>query len=67
MVERELYSKIGQTYCLYIWIRVYQLGPHFLLASSLKWWYLVLQWSRMSSKFFLKMSWKSKVTHRNFT
>ena len=43
------------------------LGPHFLLASSLKWWYLVLQWSRISSKCFLKVSWESKVIPRNFT
>ena len=43
------------------------LGPHFLLASSLKRWYLVLQRSRMSSKCFLKVSWESKVIPRNFT
>ena len=36
-VERELYSKIGQTHCLYVWIRVAGLGPHFLLANSHKW------------------------------
>ena len=43
------------------------LGPHFLLASSLKRWYLVLQRSRMSSKYFLKLSWESKVITKNFT
>ena len=43
------------------------LGPHFLLASSLKWWYLVLERSRMSFKCFLKVSWKSKVIPGNFT
>ena len=43
------------------------LDPHFLLASSLKLWYLVLQRSRMSSKCFLKLSWESKVIPRNFT
>ena len=42
-----------------------RLGPHFLLASSLRWWYLVLQRSRMSSKCFLKSSWESKVMPRN--
>ena len=36
MVESEPYSKIGQTHCLYIWIRVAGLGPHFLLANSRK-------------------------------
>ena len=43
------------------------LGPHFLLANSLKRWYLVLQRFRMSSKCFLKVSWESKVIPRNFT
>ena len=37
------------------------LSPHFLLANSLKRWYLVLQRSRMPSKCFLKLSWESKV------
>ena len=37
------------------------LGPHFLLATSLKRWCLVLQRSRMSSKCFLKLSWESKM------
>ena len=41
------------------------LGPHFLLANSLKWWYLVLQQSRMSLKCFLKVSWESKVIPKN--
>ena len=36
MVESELYSEIGPTHCLQIWIRVAGLGPHFLLASSRK-------------------------------
>ena len=35
--------------------------PPFLLTRSLRWWYLVLQQSRMSSKCFLKLSWESKV------
>ena len=34
-------------------------------ASSLRWWYLVLQRSRMSSKCILKLSWESKVMSRN--
>ena len=36
MVESEPYSEIGQTHCLYIWIRVAGLDPHFLLANSRK-------------------------------
>ena len=36
MVESEPYSEIGQTHCLSIWISVDGLGPHFLLANSLK-------------------------------
>ena len=67
MVESETYSKIGRTHCLKIWISVDGLGTYFLLANSLKRWYLVLQRSRMSSKCFLKVSWESKVMPRNFT
>ena len=36
MVESEPYPKIGRTHCLYIWIGVGGLGPHFLLANSRK-------------------------------
>ena len=67
MVEREPYSKIGRMQCLQSCISVNGLSPHFLLANSLKRWYLVLQRSRMSSKCFLKVSWESKVMPRNFT
>ena len=67
MVEIEPYSQIGWTHCLKIWIRVDGLGPHFLLANSHKRWYLVLLRSRMSSKWFLKVSWESKVIPRNST
>ena len=67
MVEREPYSKIGRTHCLYIWIRVAGLGLHFLLANSRKWWYLLLQRSRMSSKCGWKVSFELKVMPKNFT
>ena len=67
MVESEPYSKIGRTHCLYIWIRVAGLGPHFLLANSREWWNLLLQHSKMSSKCFWKVSFESKIMPRNFT
>ena len=37
-------------------VKVDGIGPHFLLASSLKRWYMVLQQSRLSSECFLKVS-----------
>ena len=67
MVESEPYSKIGRTHCLWIWIRVAGLGPHFLLANSLKRWYLWLQGSRMFSKCFWKVSFELKIMPKNFT
>ena len=67
MVESEPYSKIGRTHCCKFGLVWMGLGPHFLLANSLKRWYLVLQQSRMSSKCFLKVSCESKVIPRNFT
>ena len=33
-VKREPYSKLGWTDCLYIWIMVDGLGPHFWLTSE---------------------------------
>ena len=67
MVEREPYSKIGRTHCLYIGSVVDGLGPHFLLVKSLIRWYLALQRPRISSKCFLKVNLESKVIPRNFT
>ena len=67
MVEIELYSKNWSDALFINLDQVDGLGLHFLLANSLKPWYLVLQQSRMSSKCFLKVSWKSKVIPRNFT
>ena len=42
------------------------LGPHFLLASSRKRWYLWLQRSKTSSKCFWKVSFESKIMPKNF-
>ena len=35
MVESEPYSNIGQRHCLYIWIRVAGIWPHFLLLTAI--------------------------------
>ena len=43
------------------------LGSHFLLTSSRKRYYLLLQHSRMSSKCGWKVSFKSKVMPKNLT
>ena len=67
MVERELYSKIGRTHCLYICSMVDGLGPHFLLVKSLIRFYLALQCPRISSKCFLKVNLELKVIPKNFT
>ena len=44
-----------------------RVGSPFLLTTSLKWCYLVLQGTRMSPKCFWKMSLESKAIRRKFT
>ena len=43
------------------------LGRHFLLANSCKRWYLLLQRSRISSKYGWKVNFELKVMPKNFT
>ena len=66
MVETISYSNIGLTDCLQICKMVAGLGLHFLLTNILKRSNFRLQYSKISSKCFLKVILLSKVIPENF-